>query len=368
MLYEGEGAMKIGYDGRFLTKEISGNGVFTSCLLDNLAKLDEDSRYFVYVNYETSFQARENVSLRKMSSFHRNPYLRYLFTFPFELSRHPVDIFHAFYSVPRRVPAKVVLSLVEFFWSTNPERIPLSGFFKSQLSLMTRHAVKRADVIIVPTRFVREKLFDHFNLSEDKVVVIPLGLNEYFTEEPTPREILEAKNKYPLDRKYILAVGDLHNRKNLEALVDVYALLKKKKKIDHRLIIAGKDKVMVAGRPVNRSQSLLTKIADSAFSEDILVTGYIPISHLRVLYREADLYVLPSLDEGFGLTTHEAMACRTPLACSDRGSLPDVVGDAAVFFNPTDLDEMYETILRALQDTDLLPILIILNHLGDIRS
>lgn len=337
--------MKIGYDGRFIAKDASGNGVFTRCLLDHLVRLDEHNQYVTYFTYENSLQARKNLRLQKMSRLHRNPHLRFLVTFPLELSRRPVDIFHAFYSVPIRVPAKVVLTLVEFFWCTNPERLPFSRLSLSQLRLTTKHAVTRADIVIVPTHFVYDHLLDYFNLPEEKVVVIPLGLNEYFLQESNPKEIMEVKAKYELDRKYILTVGDLHMRKNFEALVDVFNRLKEKEGFTHRLIIVGK--------PLKGSQILMSKIAASKFHKDILVTGYIPISHLRVLYRLADLFVLLSLDEGFGLTTHEAMACRTPVICSNRGALPEVVGDSAILFDTFDSEEIGHAILRILEDFDL---------------
>lgn len=340
--------MKIGYDGRFITRNPSGNGVFTRSLLDHLLKLDESNEYIVYLTHENSLQARVNLLPRKMSFLHRNPYLRYLVTFPLELSIRPVDIFHAFYSVPTRIPSKVVLTLVEFFWFTNPERLPRSRVYWAQYRFVTRHAIKRADVIIVPTHFVREKLLDYFNLSEEKILVIPLGVNEYFLEEPTSEEILEVKSKYSLDRKFILAVGNLHKRKNLELLVRIFDRLKDKEWIAHRLIIVG-----MPFKGFNGSHTLLSKIATSKFRKDIILTGYIPTSHLRVLYREADLYVLPSLDEGFGLTTHEAMACHTPVVCSDRGSLPEVVGDSAILFNPSNIEEMEQCIRQGLDDIAL---------------
>jgi glycosyltransferase involved in cell wall biosynthesis len=337
--------MKIGYDGRFIAHKASGNGVFTRSLLDHLVRIDESNQYIVYFTHENSLQARRNLLLRKMSSLHRSSYLRYLVTFPFEVHKHPVDIFHAFYTVPIRIPSKVVLTLVEFFWFTNPERLPRSRLFWAQHKLITRHAIKRADVIIVPTYFVREKLLDYFNLSEEKMVVIPLGLNEYFLEEPRSEEILEVKSKYHLDRKFILAVGDLHIRKNFEILVDVFNRLKDNEGMPHRLIIVG--------MPFKGSHTLQSKIATSKFRGDIILTGYIPISHLRVLYREADLYVVPSLDEGFGLTTLEAMACCTPVVCSDRGALPEVVGDSAILFNPSNIEEMEQRILQGLDDIEL---------------
>jgi glycosyltransferase involved in cell wall biosynthesis len=338
-------SMKIGYDGRFITKDASGNGVFTCCLLEHLVRLDERNQYVIYFTYENSLQARENLRLRKMSRLHRSPHLRFLLTFPLELSRCPVDVFHAFYTVPIRVPAKVVLTLVEFFWFAHPERLPFSKLLLSQARLTTKHAVTRADIVIVPTYFVHDHLLDYFNLPEEKVAVIPLGLNEYFLQEPTPEEIMEVKAKYKLDRRYILTVGDLHKRKNFEALVDIFNRLKEKEGLAHRLIIVGK--------PLKGSQTLLCKIATSKFCKDILVTGYIPISHLRILYGLADLFVLPSLDEGFGLTTHEAMACRTPVVCSNRGALPEVVGDAAILFDPSGGEEMEQAILRVLGDLDL---------------
>ena len=337
--------MNIGYDGRFLAQDASGNGVFTRCLIEQLIRIDNDNQYFAYLSNANTLQDKKNLIIRKMSFLHRNPHLRLLVTFPIEFARRPVDIFHTFYSVPIRVPAKVVLTLVEFSWFTNPGRLPLSRFFQAQLRLMTRYAVTRADKVIVPTQFVRNHLNTYFNLPDDKIAVIPLGLNDFFRSPSNSAELLEAKTKYHIEGRYILAVGDLHRRKNFEALIDVFNRLKEKKSFRYQLVIAGK--------PYKDSQPLLSKIAASKFSKDIRITKYLPIHHLRALYNGADLFVLPSLDEGFGLTAHEAMACQTPVLCSNRGALPEVVGNAGLFFDPTNLEEMQDTILHTIENIPL---------------
>jgi glycosyltransferase involved in cell wall biosynthesis len=339
--------MRIGYDGRFITARASGNGVFTRCLLESLTKLDGDNDYVAYLADADVMENRDNLAVRRMPRMHRNAYLRLLATFPIELSLRPVDVFHAFYSVPMWVRAKVVLTLVEFFWFTNPERLPLSGLLQKQFRMMTRYAIKKAEIVIVPTHYVRTNLLNYFDIPEDKVVVIPLGLNDYFLHGPSDEEREVVRAKYRLNGRYLLAVGDLHKRKNFGALIDVFNRLQRGAAKDSGL------KLVIAGKPFGDDGAVMTQVAASKFNKDIVVTGYVSMEDLRVLYWDAHVFVLPSLDEGFALTALEAMACQTPLACSDRGSLTEVVGDAGLLFDPSNGEEMEDTVRRLLDD-DLL--------------
>lgn len=337
--------MKIGFDGRFIRQGQTGNGVFTQLLLEGLARLDDENEYSVYLLKDNPFIQKDNFRLKRMPSLHANSHLRFLLTFPLELCRNPVDVFHAIYTVPLRTSARVVLSMVEISWFTNPEEFPASRLFLSQVRLMTRHSIRRANHIITPTKYGRDQILEYFNLPEKKVEVIPFGFNESFLEPCDPEEIERIKRKHGITGNYILAVGDLHPRKNLVRLIEAFDWLKETKRIPHQLVLVGKE--------LWRADEIHRKASSCSARESIVFSGYIPLEELRALYQGAILFAFPSLDEGFGLPVHEAMASRLPVIVSHRGALPEVAGDAALVVDPLSIEEIGHAIFRVLDSPTL---------------
>ena len=332
--------MKIGFDGRFIRNGQTGNGVFTQLLLENLACLDDENEYTVYLLENNPFIKKDNFRLKRMPFYHANSHIRFLLTFPLELFLNPVDIFHAVYTVPLRTSGRVVLSLVEFSWLINPEEFPSSRLFTSQIRLMTRHSIRRADRIITPTQFGRNQLLKYFDLPQEKVDVIPFGFNESFLELRDPAEIDRVKKKHSITGDYLLSVGDLHPRKNLKRLIQAFNWLKETYKIPHKLVLVGKE-LWQAGE--------IYQAASSCSSRDsIIFTGYVSLEELRALYQGATLFAFPSLYEGFGLPVHEAMASCLPVVVSNRGALPEVVGDAALIVDPLNVEEIGSAMFRVL--------------------
>ncbi|MCK4789612.1 MAG: glycosyltransferase family 4 protein, partial [Desulfobacteraceae bacterium] len=324
--------MKIGFDGRFIREGQSGNGMFCQQFLEGLAQLDDENEYTVYLLENNRFIQNNNFRLKLMPALHANSHLRFLVTFPLELWRNPVDIFHAVYTVPLRTSARVVLSLIEFGWITNPEDFPASWLFKSQLRLATHHSIYRADRIITPTWIGRDQLVEHFDIPEDVVEVIPLGLNESFLTPCDDKEIDFVKHKYALTGDYLLSVGDLHPRKNLGRVVKAFDRLKQSRNIPHQLVVVGKR--------LQNSEGIYRKTYSCCSEASIIFTGYVPLDELRALYQGATLFVFPSLDEGFGLPVHEAMASHVPVIVSNRGALQEIAGDAALVVDPLSVDEI----------------------------
>jgi glycosyltransferase involved in cell wall biosynthesis len=337
--------MKIGIDGRFIRRDQTGNGMFTQLLLEGLARLDTENDYTVYLLENTSFLKKDNFFLKQMPSLHANSHLRFFLTFPLELYRNRVDIFHALYTVPLKTFARVVLSLVEFSWFTNPDDFPASRFFLQQIRLMTRQSIHRADHVITPTQIGKNLLLEYFNVPEQKVEVIPFGFNERFLETSPAEEINRTKQKYAIYQDYILSVGDLHPRKNLLRIIDAFNWLKETRKIPHQLVIVGKE--------LWRAQEIFKKASSCSARDSIIFTGYVSFQELRALYQGASLFVFPSLDEGFGLPVHEAMASRLPTIVSDRGALPEVAGDAALVVDPLSIEEIGGAINRVLDSPTL---------------
>ena len=153
------------------------------------------------------------------------------------------------------------------------------------------------------------------------------------------------RERYGTGERFILCVGNLQPRKNLHTLIDAYVRLRRADATRHKLVLVGKkawlyDDIFAAARA-------------SGYAEEIVFTGYVPDDDLVALYNAADLFVYPSIFEGFGLPPLEAMACGTPVIASNTSSLPEVLGDAALIVDPLDLERLACTMLTVLQDTEL---------------
>lgn len=338
--------MKIGLDGHYLTHgQPSGMGVLSQKMIEGLANVDNENEYTIYVLEDKPFIQKNNFYLKQMSSIHSISYLRYFLTFPVELYLKPVDIFHAIYTVPLWTSCRVILTAIETSIFTNPDEFPASRLFQSQVRTVYRRSIKRANRIITPTRIGKERLLSYFDLPEEIVEVIPFGFNESFLKRCDPNYIDGVRRKYNITGDYIISVGDLHPRKNLARLIDAFNWLKESRKIPHQLVLVGKN--------LWRADEIRSKASSCSAGDSMVFTGYVTLDELRALYQGATLFAFPSLDEGFGLPVHEAMASRVPVIVSNRGALPEVGGDAALVVDPLSVDDIGQTILKVLEKPSL---------------
>jgi glycosyltransferase involved in cell wall biosynthesis len=208
-------------------------------------------------------------------------------------------------------------------------------WFRSSFSLWYRlflpTLARRVKVIFVPSEYVHRKVMARFR--RENILTIPSGVNrESF--HPGARQSLD-----DLPARYILFVGSLEPRKNLPGLLAAWSRIKREFP-DVALVIAG-----ATGRVFSRVELPLQQ-------EQIRFLGHVE-SELPGLYANAELFVLPSFDEGFGLPVVEAMACGTPVIVSDRGALPEVVCDAGLMVDLSKPDTLSSTMHQCLRDKDL---------------
>jgi len=173
-------------------------------------------------------------------------------------------------------------------------------------NLFLPRSVKKAIKIIAVSNTVKNDILRHFNISEEKIKVIYHGVNPIF-KKSFDEAILK---KYHLPDKYILFVGNIEPKKNLERVIKAFDLLKKNADIPHKLAIVGKK-----GWKYN---TVFKTITELKIEKEVILCGYVPEGDLPVIYSMADLFVFPSLYEGFGIPPLEAMACEVPVLVSDK--------------------------------------------------
>ncbi|MFP4346152.1 MAG: glycosyltransferase family 4 protein [Anaerolineales bacterium] len=202
---------------------------------------------------------------------------------------------------------------------------------------------RRADHIIAVSEATRRDLMAAYNLPREKISVIHEAADPRFVPQPE-KGVAAVRAHYGLPEEFLLYVGTIEPRKNLLRLLHIW----------EGLYAAGEaPPLVIVGKRGWLSDDFFAALETSPASEAVILTGYVLDMDLPAIYAAATAFVFPSLYEGFGLPPLEAMACGTPVACGDGSSLPEVVGDAALLFDPTDEEALEEVLCRLLSDAEL---------------
>lgn len=249
---------------------------------------------------------------------------------PIETFTGPVDIIHTsdWTEPPSRLPkVTTVHDLVPFKYpQTTTDSI--RNAHKKKLAWVIRESRK----IIAVSQSTKNDLISILRVPEEKIVVIPEGVESRY--EPQPLEIVElAKKHYKTGDDYIFALSTIEPRKNHAALIKAFSLVRQKYP-DLKLLIGGR----------------FRQDSNASPTEGVIMPGYIPDADLPSLYSGCLAFVMPSLYEGFGLPPLQAMACGAAVAVSDISSLPEVVGEAGVLFDPGSIEAIAAGIIEAIEN------------------
>jgi len=206
----------------------------------------------------------------------------------------------------------------------------------------------QADGILTNSEATKRDILSHLDIRPEKVFVTPLGADERF-KPLDPMATHPILQKYQLHKPYILFVGTLEPRKNVETLVRAFNQLKQSHSAPHELVLAGRKGWLY--------ESILQAITVSPFKSDIRLLDYVEDSEVPALMSGADVFAYPSFYEGFGLPVLEAMQCGAPVVTSSVSSLPEVGGDACLYVHPESADELAETLYKVIRDKSLQQIL-----------
>jgi glycosyltransferase involved in cell wall biosynthesis len=223
-----------------------------------------------------------------------------------------------------------------------PFRFP--AFYGGDQPLLQRRlnrSVERAAAIIAISDCTKRDFVQLLGADPERIHVIYPGVDPRFGPEPDEGHWLRVRSQYGLDRPYVLYVGSLGPHKNVIRLVRAFRQLKRRHGIPHQLVLCGK---------ALWGPDVIAEARDLIEAKDCLVLDFIAGEDLPSLYRGADAFAFLSLYEGFGLPPLEAMACGVPMVVSDAGSLPEVVGEAALRVSPTDDDAIEAALYRLLSE------------------
>ncbi len=332
--------MRVALDCRTVTAPKTGDRTYALNLSRALAELDERFELFLYTWERTHLTEMDRPNVRGILLPAQPRWAWTPYVFPRDLRRRQIDLAHVQYLIPPFAPCPVITTVHDVAFRRFPHLFPLKH--RLLLNALIPPSVQSAAAVITGSEATKRDLLEFYGLPEKKVVVTPYAADPIY-QPMDPQEARRAvRRRLGIPGPYLLSVGVLQPRKNLPRLVRAYSRIAAR--FPHRLVLVGRE----GWAP----DELRAAVAAAPAGREPIFTGYVADADLPALYAGADLFVYPSLYEGFGLPPLEAMACGAPVVTSNTSSLPEVVGDAGVLVDPHDEAALSRTLEALLSDPD----------------
>lgn len=330
---------------------IFGSEIYVRNLLSGLASLDTSHEYFLFTNTDNheTFMFANSQFRRILCRIGARPQIRRIaveqILLPRLASLYRLDVLHSpGYTAPLSTPCASVVSILDMLYRVYPQIIPQPKrlFWQVFVPLSAR----RSHAILTISENSRRDIVKFLHIPTDKVVVSHLAIDKLLVEHRLGQGIGIAPSREfretTMFGPYIFTlINSIRGHKNLQGLLTAF------KKLQSRL---PQIRLVVGGGAGNERETLRV-VDDLGLRESTRMLGYLSLEELIWLYGHAEAYVIPSLFEGFGLPALEAMYFGVPVACSNAGSLPEIVGDAGLFFNPKDPADIADCLYRVLSDS-----------------
>ena len=253
------------------------------------------------------------------------------------------DIVHFLdYATPALYKGKKIATIHDMAMHTMKDKYT-KGQVLTKTTLL-KNTIKNADKLICISEFTKNELLKYYpNVDESKIEVVYNGF-EYNEIALTQQTIDSTLHKFNIIKDYLLFVGTLSPHKNIERIIEAFNKVRNEG-YDYQLVICGKKGWLY--------EDIFKKVKELKLEKEVIFTDYVTDEELEVLYKNTKLFVFPSLYEGFGFPPIEAMAREVPVIASREGAIPEVVGDAAIFCDAYDLENIKESIIKIIKDKNL---------------
>lgn len=345
----------IGFDLTRAIGEKTGIGWYTWELARGLLTVDQENEYLLYCLFKHFFPngaVPDGLPISKnYALFDKSGITRFLYKVLFEKTDLPVDSFlgrpdlvhSTAFTSPRLRKAKLVVTIPDVTFITNAEHhIEKNIEFCTRQSALAR---KRAARVIAISESTKRDIVEYLDIPEERIAVTHLAADGAYKPIDDDRLLDEVRARYQLDGDFLFYVGTVEPRKNLARLIKAYSRLEPSVRDHYRLVIAGGSGWL--------NSDIYALVESLKLEGSVRFLGYVAAADLPVLYNLATAFAYPSLYEGFGLPPLEAMACGVPVVTSNVSSLPEVVGDAALTVDPTDVDMLSDALGSLLRDEAL---------------
>lgn len=340
--------MKIGIDARMYGPSVSGIGNYVKCLINALQEKDHENEYVVFLlkkGYDECRLTAENfkkvlVDVPWYSWREQGFYWRII-------KKEKLDVMHfPNFNVPMLFTDPYVVTIHDMtpMFFPGPKR-KRSSLRRYAYNVVFQTAVKKAERVITVSHFSKDEIVLFFPSIQDKITVIPLGLNPFFQKTKEYDIMKRIKKRFGIHRPYIFYIGVWRDHKNIPGLIRSFQILNKKYPKRYQLVLAGDNRIA--------DPKIYKTLSEVQLDESIVQCGFVSDEELLALYQGAEILVVPSFKEGFGLHTLESLACGTPVVASETTSIPEILNNAALYFHPTDIHGMAKVIERVLMNKKL---------------
>jgi len=331
--------MRVAIDARKLHD--FGIGTYIRNLLRHLARLDADTEY-VLLCHEPDLGVAPQLgrNFRAVLEPSPNYSIREQLHVPWLLLREKPDVYHSpHYVLPPAIRCRSVVTIHDTIHLTFPQYLPNRlAYVYAKTSMWA--AARRSNRILTVSEASKRDIVRQLDVPPEKVVVVYNAIDERFSREPDAEDVARVRERFQLDQRFMLYVGNIKPHKNLVRLIEAFHELRRGELDDLKLLIIGDE--------ISKFPALRRAVHQYKLHKHVRFLGYLSDDKLAIMYRLASVFVFPSLYEGFGLPPLEAMACGTPVVTSNVSSLPEVAGDAAVLVDPYDTGSIVEGLRRVL--------------------
>jgi glycosyltransferase involved in cell wall biosynthesis len=336
--------MRIAIDARKLHD--FGIGTYIRNLLRHLARTDQDNEFVLLCGEaDLGVAAQLGPNFRAVLEPSPNYSLREQVHVPWVLRRERPDLYHApHYVLPAGVRCPSVVTIHDCIHLMFPQYLPNRVAYAYARAQMWT-AARRSDCILTVSEASKRDILHLFNVAPEKIVVVYNAIDSHFAVTPSDEAVTRVRERYQLDHRFVLYVGNIKPHKNLLRLIEAFDELRQGELEDLKLLIIGDE--------ISKLPALRRAVHRHKLHKHVRFLGYLADDQLAILYRLASVFAFPSLYEGFGLPPLEAMASGTPVVTSNVSSLPEVVGDAAVLVNPYDVEAIVDGLRRVLTNPTL---------------
>ena len=338
--------MRIAVNTQLISDRSTGIGVVSLALLQGLSRLDVDEEFHVFVPESaelTDVQAsgRWHVHPSRVTGRSRTGRILWeTIMLPMRLKRLNADLLHATaYVAPPNAPCPIVLTLHDVIALKSPQYCSFANtrHFRARIP----SSVRAAAHIVASSENTKRDIIETLHVPPGKITVIHPPVPERFRRSVAPGDLARVRRTHKLPERFLLFVGNIEPKKNIPTMLRVLDTLTERGR---------REKLVVVGKRGWRSKEVMRALKARRRAGYVVLTDYVPSEDLPAIYSLATVFYFPSLYEGFGLPPLEAMACDTPVVCSNVASLPEVVGDAARTVEPMDVDAHVAALEELLDD------------------